>query len=77
MYGYGGAYAAGDAGRVSVDGIFGEETEASFCVFQKNTGQAQDGICGKNGWKAAVEAYEGEYLLQNRIKITIYLVRSV
>ena len=40
---------------VNVDGTFGKETEASFRTFQKNTGQAQDGICGKNGWKAVVE----------------------
>ena len=51
---------------VSVDGIFGEETEASFCVFQKNTGQAQDGICGKNGWKAAVEHMKANTFKQKK-----------
>lgn len=37
------------------DGIFGEETENSLRVFQKNTGQTQDGICGENSWKAVAE----------------------
>ena len=51
---------------VSVDGIFGEETEASFRMFQKNTGQAQDGICGKNGWKAAVEHMKANTFKQKK-----------
>lgn len=41
--------------EVKVDGIFGEETKKSFQMFQKNTGQIPDGICGKNGWKAVIE----------------------
>ena len=52
--------------EVNVDGIFGEETEASFRVFQKNTGQAQDGICGKNGWKAAVEHMKANTFKQKK-----------
>lgn len=40
---------------VKADGIFGKETESSLREFQKNTAQSQDGICGKNGWKAVTE----------------------
>ena len=33
-----------DAGRV--DGIFGPQTHAAVCVFQRNVGLPEDGICG-------------------------------
>lgn len=41
--------------KIDVDGTFGENTKRSLQAFQKNTGQNQDGICGKNSWKAVIE----------------------
>ena len=38
--------------KIKTDGIFGTETENALRVFQKNTGQSSDGICGKNSWIA-------------------------
>ena len=38
--------------QIKTDGIFGIETENALRIFQKNTGQLSDGICGKNSWIA-------------------------
>ena len=38
--------------QIKTDGIFGIGTENALRVFQKNTGQSSDGICGKNSWIA-------------------------
>lgn len=37
------------------DGTWKDADVAAFKIFQKNTAQAQDGICGKNGWTAVTE----------------------
>lgn len=41
--------------KIDADGVFGENTRNSLQIFQKNTNQKQDGICGKNSWKAIIE----------------------
>lgn len=40
---------------VSVDGDFGNDTEASLKAFQKNVKITTDGICGTDSWKKVVE----------------------
>ena len=40
---------------VTVDGHFGEDTEASLKVFQKNTGVKVSGTCGIDSWKRVIE----------------------
>ena len=40
--------------EVDADGIWGSDTQNAFVIFQKNTMQSQDGICGRNGWTAIV-----------------------
>lgn len=41
---------------VSVDGAFGAKTKAATIAFQKAHGLEQDGIVGKNTWKAGLES---------------------
>ena len=40
---------------VTVDGHFGDDTEASLKVFQKNTGVKVSGTCGIDSWKRVIE----------------------
>lgn len=40
---------------VEVDGSFGNDTETSLKVFQKNVGITADGSCGTDTWKKVVE----------------------
>ena len=40
---------------VTVDGHFGDDTEASLKVFQKNTGVKVSGTCGIDSWKKVIE----------------------
>ncbi len=40
---------------VSVDGDFGNDTEASLKAFQKNVKLSADGICGTDSWKKVIE----------------------
>lgn len=40
---------------VEVDGFFGNDTETSLKVFQKNVGITADGSCGTDTWKKVVE----------------------
>ena len=40
---------------VTVDGHFGDDTEASLKVFQKNTGVKANGTCGVDSWKKVIE----------------------
>ena len=40
---------------VTVDGYFGDDTEASLKVFQKNTGVKVSGTCGIDSWKRVIE----------------------
>lgn len=40
---------------VTVDGHFGDDTEASLKVFQKNTGVKTSGTCGIDSWKKVIE----------------------
>lgn len=47
----------------TVTGTFNDTDVKSFKEFQKNTNQTQDGICGKNGWKAI-----GDHLCANTYK---------
>lgn len=42
----------GVAKKVVADGVFGAISEAAVKRFQKVKGLTQDGICGKNTWKA-------------------------
>lgn len=40
---------------VTVDGNFGDDTETSLKVFQKNTGVKANGTCGIDSWKKVIE----------------------
>ena len=40
---------------VTVNGHFGDDTEASLKVFQKNTGVKTSGTCGIDSWKKVIE----------------------
>ena len=40
---------------VTVDGRFGDDTETSLKVFQKNTGVKVSGTCGIDSWKKVIE----------------------
>ena len=40
---------------VTVDGNFGDDTETSLKVFQKNTGVKANGTCGIDSWKRVIE----------------------
>lgn len=40
---------------VTVDGRFGDDTETSLKVFQKNTGVKANGTCGIDSWKKVIE----------------------
>ena len=40
---------------VTVDGNFGDDTETSLKVFQKNTGVKVSGTCGIDSWKRVIE----------------------
>ena len=40
---------------VTVDGHFGDDTETSLKVFQKNTGVKVSGTCGIDSWKRVIE----------------------
>lgn len=40
---------------VTVDGNFGDDTETSLKVFQKNTGVKVSGTCGIDSWKKVIE----------------------
>ena len=40
---------------VTVDGRFGDDTETSLKVFQKNTGVKVSGTCGIDSWKRVIE----------------------
>lgn len=40
----------------AADGIFGSGTESATKTWQKNHGLTQDGVVGKNSWKAGLEA---------------------
>ncbi len=40
---------------VAVDGHFGDDTETSLKVFQKNTGVKANGTCGIDSWKKVIE----------------------
>lgn len=40
---------------VTVDGHFGDDTEASLKVFQKNTGVKTSGTCGIDSWRKVIE----------------------
>lgn len=42
--------------EVPVDGAFGAKTQAATIAFQKAHGLVQDGIVGKNTWKAGLES---------------------
>ena len=42
--------------RISIDGVFGNETEKVLKQFQKDKKLDVDGICGPNTWKALIEA---------------------
>ena len=38
-----------------INGTFGTEDVEALKVFQKNTRQSQDGVCGENSWRAVCE----------------------
>ena len=71
MYGYGGAYAAGDAGSERGRDLWGRNRSIFLRIPEKH--RAGPGRDLREEWvEGCSGAYEGEYLLQNRIKITIY-----
>ena len=46
----------GDGKEIAADGDFGPNTKAALIKLQAELGLAQDGICGKDTWKAALTA---------------------
>lgn len=44
---------------VTVDGVFGEETEAAVRAFQRTYGLAEDGVVGEVTWRELSDVYEG------------------
>ena len=44
---------------VTMDGIFGEDTENSVKAFQRTRGLTADGIVGENTWHTLYDAYKG------------------
>ena len=51
-------YARGIDRSLAVDGEFGPKTKAAVMALQKQLGLAQDGVVGKDTWKAALTALD-------------------